>query len=856
MDSPVETYARTLVKLFRTNVHFEVPKFQRRYVWEKQNWTSMWEDVMNAARRESQSHARQGHFLGAIVLEPQPSRSTNTDVFRIVDGQQRLTTLQLLISAAREVATRYGDNSSAATSLDWLSVNRDETAKGPDAALKVWPTLADKRPYRRSMTRNSAALRTEFSGALPTIVQAYLFFVERITEWLQSFDTARREAALGRLVDALNVSLHVVVIELSGDDNPQAIFESLNARGLPLQASDLVRNYLFRAAEEQDLDAESLYAEHWQRFEDGRWREETARENKSYPHMDAFLSDFLTVELRDNVSPQQIFLTFRDYIDTAIRDDTAGLTLPEMMERLAAYGDIYHSLDSATGKGVSPYEREFLLRLKSLDTGAVMPVLLKIFVDLDQDGREPVLRVLDSYLWRRAIAQLPAKNYGDLMLKLLTVLDDAGPKPVRAVTDFLTGQDAASNYWPSDDDMRTATTVRAIDRMKSSRLRQVLGIIDAKLATERSEIVVRADTPGLSIEHLMPLSSRHWPRRGVSAQRREQAVHTLGNLTLLTRKLNREVGNGLWPAKRRKILDHSALTLNRDLPNSWDEGRIDERGRRFAQILIDYFARPTATSNATETPEPEPDDDLPTATGPADDVAPANDVATDGASTDGASLASPPTPALLAARQRTVAGHILAALSAPGAPEIMTVSQLARAYTDHYPGNANSNTIRDRLKRGTVSGVETTTNDNGYLAARLSPVAAPGDRMTQATSRLKPPGDVPPLQRQFHAAMIRLCDQARSRAKFPLHGLRAMINAKGGLMAAQRLLAEPRVSDTFAELARRGHLGLTVETLVLRPEFATLFNDEEKAVARNRLAHARKPDDGPAGTPQANRPDR
>jgi Protein of unknown function DUF262/Protein of unknown function (DUF1524) len=812
----VETDVRPLRDMFRTNVHYIVPKFQRRYLWTKENWESLWHDVEKTVRRDVGAHVGSGHFLGAVVLEERRSRRSNTTEYLIVDGQQRLTTLQLFIAAVREVAKEFGLKPAIATQADRLGINEDVGAEDPREQLKVWPTRGDFPKFQLAMTDSPAALRKKFGKEESTVLKAYFYFVDRVTRWAMSLDQDANDA-FQRMIDVIYAGLHMVVIRLGKEDNPQAIFESLNARGLPLKASDLVRNYVFRVAEERELDAEDLYAQYWERFEDGHWGEETKRGNTELPHMDAFLTDFLWIELREQVTAQQIFLTFRDYVDGAVGTDS--LPLPEVMMRVADYGAVYYSLEWPEAGELTDFETEFLNRFKALGIASVMPVLLHTFVQLSPALREPVLRHLDSYLWRRAAVGLPA-SYADLMDAFVKVLDNAGEDPSPEIEAFLAGQTAASNFWPSDEDVRTAATARPIDKIKGPRLRHLLAVVDARLQNRTSESV-RYDPLSLTLEHLLPQRWKPdaWPLGSATRDQRERLIHTLGNLTLLRGELNIREGNGPWRVKRQAIVDHSKLNLNLRLPELWDEAAIEDRGKEFVHLLLQAFPRPVTLATATEAPESVDDDDE-----ESDDLA--------------------ATPTSGAPFVRSVAKHIAEALQAKGPGAVMTVRELATAHTSHYAGNANLNTIRWRLKNNSVSGVESTTNGKGHLAARLAPPKRPKGLKAATIDLKSQKKNATAVERRLATELVEACGQGK-RLGYPRNDFVALINLRGSVAAVRHVLAGS-IPEAVVGLARLNRLDLAAETIIQRPEFAALVTPEQLALAGQRLQEARtRADDEP-----------
>lgn len=821
----METRPLNLKDLFRREVRFVVPLFQRPYVWTKEaNWEPLWDDLLAALEPASNS-SDASHFLGAVVLDHVRGPLGTTEVRQVVDGQQRLTTLQLLLAAIRDLAQASDLPDRFYRSLYRLTVNDDEMSDDPDQIFKVWPTNADRAPFRDAMSAGSEAeLLRRYPSSRPTIVQAYLFFADQANAWAASMSDADLAKAFERLVEVLNTGMYAVVINLDGGDNPQVIFESLNARGTPLRASDLVRNHVFHACDQEGLPVQKLYEQHWARFDDGYWREEVSQGRLFRPRLDAFLGHFLTMELGREVPAAQLFMTFRTYLKQPARPP-----LPELLARFARYGDIYSGLD--TGAGLDAYERGFADRLRALDTSVIHPVLLRLLGGYGPDARRPAIAVLDSFLMRRMICQYTSKNYNRLMLDLLQRLGVSTQPPGDVVREFFAGQTAQSNHWPSDDDIRHAATARRLYRAGNKRrLRLILGLVEQHSHTAKTERVVR-DLDNLTVEHLLPQSwEAHWPvAPGDELKRRHDLVDTLGNLTLATQHLNAALSNGPWPAKRAALLEHSALNINRTLPNTWGHDEIEARAGHLANVLCRALPRPPATTNTAEKPD--------TTERLADVEAEVE------AEVERAMVHEAP-------RRRNIGLHIQRVLQARPAGTVLTVSQLASATSEEYPtGAASPGAIRERLNRGTVSGVEATTNQAGHLAGTLvnqptpatSPQPAPAAAAAPITAQQAVPRtapavvDVARLQIDFHTAMVNVYARARDEAGYKATFFLRMVAEQGGLEAARQLLHSPAVSDGFRALWERGRLDLTVEALVLEPKYRDLFTAEERQTAQQRL---------------------
>ncbi len=246
----MEARAKTIGDILYSRDQYIVPFFQREYSWKKENWTRLWSDVLDLVKDGGKSR----HFIGPLVctpFEPFPGESK----FQLIDGQQRMTTLSVLLAALRDVARERGEeNVEAEINEDFLVHKR---GKGWDR-LKILPRAGDREVLRGiiegDVTKEMKRQR---------LYRAYRYFRRMLERHVEGLEQARPE--LRRFLAALTRQLSLVVITIDGE-NPYEIFESLNSTGLPLEESDLIRNYLFMQVplSEQDF----FNNQTWQPFED------------------------------------------------------------------------------------------------------------------------------------------------------------------------------------------------------------------------------------------------------------------------------------------------------------------------------------------------------------------------------------------------------------------------------------------------------------------------------------------------------------------------------------------------------------------------------------------------------------
>jgi hypothetical protein len=225
----------------------------------------------------------------------------------------------------------------------------------------------------------------------------------------------------------------------------------------------------------------------------------------------------------------------------------------------------------------------------------VYPLLLHIFGrDQTTENLSATLQILcdlESFLVRRLVCGLTTKNYNRLFLDLLHDVVSTEETPESTVREGLLSVTGDSTRWPDDDEFRSAWMTRNIYSLSKRKVSLVLGALDVRLQKRMTEAYTLV-YQNLTIEHLLPQSwEEHWPLdpelpEDAARHQRVVTLHTMGNLTLLTTALNPSVSNGPWGEKRQKILAHSALNLNRDLPLTWDEARIQAR----SELLFDTAA--------------------------------------------------------------------------------------------------------------------------------------------------------------------------------------------------------------------------------------------------------------------------
>ncbi|MGR4928180.1 DUF262 domain-containing protein [Bradyrhizobium sp. CAR08] len=625
----------SIYELFQKDRRYIVPLYQRAYVWnEAEQWEPLWDDIQRQAEAciaSKTGSPKRSHFLGAVVLNVQKIVGSAVARSEIIDGQQRLTTLQIFICALRDFAT---SNSSVHSSkINRLTLNEDENP-GADSSFKVWPTNADRSTFRLILSaKTPEALLKECclttQSELPRMIGAYIYFHSQITAFATSVnDPDSVDLHIFGLFQALRTGLQLVVIELEENDDPQVIFETLNARGQPLLPSDLIRNTVFQQAAADpehaanEHYADELYAKYWYHFDNDRietaikgetryWHVEERQGRLNRPRIDLFIFHFLTMKTGKELAIGQIFQEFRDWRDESDQG------LEAFLSELKRFGSIFRSLISPVGDGRAA---TFARRLRALDTSTVYPFLLHIVglpADrLDLSDKEQVLSDVESWLIRRMICGLTNKNYNKFFVSLLAKVQETektnkdGLEPTssrikKVVRAELVRSNDVTVRWPGDVELKAGFLETPLYvKSRPDRAVILLKALDARMYTSKTENVVLPEN--LTVEHLLPQngSLSDYPYAPLPAdkmgdspdERRRRLLHTLGNLTLLTGPLNSSISNGPFADKRPQIAANSALRLNARFQDhslvTWSEDDIVKRADDLFKMATSIWPSP------------------------------------------------------------------------------------------------------------------------------------------------------------------------------------------------------------------------------------------------------------------------
>ncbi len=643
---------KSIAELFDKREQYLIPLFQRGYVWTLEKQVALlWQDIVEQmeALADYRAKAKQvghdqlrklrKHFLGAIVLGPLvEGDGQKVSTREVIDGQQRITTLQILMLALRDVAASL-DDEALDEDLRNLTFNKGNYLAKADIQ-KVLPTNAGRETMRSLFVAGSLdAVCTRYPAwrnltdadrkwewcDRPLMAQAYLYFHAMLLCQFRGkrFDAqisgneddegrtisddvvrqVRKENALDLpfaeqpvdkdmvrlLLDAFESCFQIMQLRLEDEDDPQIIFETLNARGEPLTPSDLIRNFLFLRAIRAGEDVDSLYDEYWKDFDEKAdvaarnatfWRVDERQGRLKSARIDLFMYHYATLRRVETLRVSHVFEEFKAWWDEEKRNTAEELA---RIKKLARY------FENFVLPGQKSRFDRFCRRLKWLDTSTPIPLLLHFLEHFTSDSTEfeQVMADIDSYLVRRFVCGLTTKSYNKTFLNLLSDLVVAGapnPSTLRAKLLDLKGD---SQRWPEDQEFSEKLEFNRLYQGSNTRkVRAVLEALELKLRSSKQEFLPELDT--LSVEHIMPQKWKleDYPLADDAEARttRDRLIHSIGNLTLVTPGYNSALSNRSFTEKRPEIAANSSLMLNSYFQgfsdeDLWDEAAIKRRAR-------------------------------------------------------------------------------------------------------------------------------------------------------------------------------------------------------------------------------------------------------------------------------------
>lgn len=596
-----------------TNVYI-VPKYQRLYVWdERDQWAPLWEDVtgvagtlLTKARQRTEETVKadeaEPHFFGALVLKSSGYTPEMVTQWKVIDGQQRLTTIQLMMAAVADELDA-NDHGPVSGPLRNLISNYPHEKPFAEHHLKIVHSSDHYAGFFEAMDPDSDKI-----SIVGPMGECYRYFRSATADWLRtrSKDTPSSRLAASALTTVIMVKLDIVGIYLDSQEQEHKIFESLNARGEPLTEWDKIKNFLLYTADnESSVDQDEFFDQYLDNFDQEWWRDEVGRGASARPRSDMFADYWLESKTGTAVGARRVFREFQKFF-TANPGELTGLS--DGMTDDAAYFKKY-ARQVTTGQPST--ERQFHNRRLRIGIDGLWPLIFELNrilerFNADCDTRYRCFSHLESFVMRRILVGRQAASYPDLALDLIgKISDDSvdGHNLSGVIERRLLEYTTTNFYWPGDSEVRYAVMNR---KMPGYVRRLVLEAIEAAIVPPTAGY--RELASDLEVEHLMPQRwhQNDWPIRSDDGNPdpeafRNELIQTLGNLTLINSGLNKRLSNGSWQHKQALIKKSDNLFMNKRLLDDpsevWDEREIVSRGTWLAEVVCEIWPRPDNVAN-------------------------------------------------------------------------------------------------------------------------------------------------------------------------------------------------------------------------------------------------------------------
>lgn len=561
--------AQPLIKFFDgSDKRFIIPLYQRNYDWKEENCEQLFQDLLKMHHSD-----RKSHFFGSIVSNIQ---SGTEDRF-IIDGQQRITTVSLMLIAMVN-AYKAGDIQATDSKLVDKIFKRYLVDEYQEDERKV-----KLKPIKKDMDAFDSLLYKPKDQYVKgsNVTRNYEFFYDKIMKSGLTMD---------ELFETIK-KLEVINIKLDEDDDPQLIFESLNSTGLDLSEADKIRNYLLMSLAPAEQD--DLYTRYWNPIE------ESTKYDPS-----SFVRDYLTMKQGKIGRIDKIYFIFKEYAENE------KTSRAELLEEMHHYAKIYSQIDNAN-MGVDKINRK-LNQVRTLDSTVAYPFYMAFFDyaeknSLSDEEKYRVLDIVESYWARRIICNLPSnalnKVFATLHRDVINNLNKAveGTNPTYTdVLIYLLLKKGRSSVFPKDDEVKEDFATRQVYKMPTNLRMFILERMENRDSKECHDVVKQLTEKTVSIEHIMPqtLSDKWKDALGEEWERiHQQYLHTMANLTLTG--YNSQYSNLTFIEKRdmEKGFNDSAFRLNNYVKScsQWTETEMKQRQHDLLEVFMRLWPMPSTT---------------------------------------------------------------------------------------------------------------------------------------------------------------------------------------------------------------------------------------------------------------------
>lgn len=549
---------------------FIIPVYQRNYDWQQKQCKQLFDDLEQVVINK-----RKSHFFGSIVSAQVSDEDPHYHL--IIDGQQRITTVSLLLAAmiakANELSKHnppesfFSNSGKIAEIKDHLiDPHSDEVRK-----LRLKPVKEDCNAYDRLFKENAELINNS------TITANYLYFYDRLSTSKVGPDD---------LFNAIE-KLQIIIIRLGKDDDPQLIFESLNSTGLDLTEGDKIRNFILMG-----LDAEiqeKYYEKYWNPIE-----------NATHNQVSEFIRHYLTLIQRKIPTISNVYGVFKEYVINQYSEN-GNVNIEPVIENMLYYAKLYANIIEANTK--SMVANAILARLNQIEMSVTFPFLLALLGrwnkdEISQNDVDEVLACVESFILRRFMCEKPTNALNKIFCSLdFDVMRVKGNAPYGKVLIYILEAKTGTSAFPNNTEFRKAIRERNVYNFNKKNRGYLFDRLENGDTRERVNVIQMLEEQKLTVEHIMPQTlSEKWKQQLGEDWKDlfENRLHTLANLTLTG--YNSKYGNHPYEEKKtvKDGFNDSPLKLNNLLKSytKWTREEMDARQKWITERMLELWAYP------------------------------------------------------------------------------------------------------------------------------------------------------------------------------------------------------------------------------------------------------------------------
>ncbi|GAA8111351.1 DUF262 and DUF1524 domain-containing protein [Helicobacter pylori] len=563
----MEADKNTLLKFIEDNQNNQlvIPIYQRLYSWEKEQCKQLWDDIIKIGGNDKMN----GHFIGSILYVINNKTSYSNNVLLIIDGQQRLTTITLLLTALRN---HLSDEVKRKEIEDHYLINSD---KDGDKKFRLILSESDKDTLLSLIDKD----KRKPSEPSSKIVENFKLFGEWISKNTNKLET---------IFKGLEKLMIVEIALKKGKDDPQLIFESMNSKGMELTQTDLIRNYILMGLEPEKQ--EIFYKKYWMAMEEDFKQNETL--------FNQFVRHYLTIKTRETPNIKKVYVAFKDY------RQKEGIGIEDLLKDLQKYCGYFCQI--AFKKEADKDLNKALGFLVDLEMDVIYPLLLELYSDysdgvLSKADFIPIIALIESYICRRAVCGLGTNSLNKVFPSFTKhIQKDEYFKSLEVHFGSLTEK----QRFPNNDEFKDCfITIDFYNFKKRNIFFERLENFDRK---------ERVYTHEYTTEHIMPQTlTEEWGRDlGENFQEiHNKYLNTIGNLTKTG--YNSEYSDKSFKEKQgmEKGFKNSPLRLNQSLRDleSFGEEEIKKRANDLADLALKIWTYPKLDAETLEKYKPKKD---------------------------------------------------------------------------------------------------------------------------------------------------------------------------------------------------------------------------------------------------------